>query len=172
MMADVMLEIKEREKVVRCPQASGYTEILRVYGNPLSSTFKENYISSIELPFPLYGEWEGQPKLSRLLMHKLVIPSLYDALKEILELVGEEKLHEDGWDKLGDAWSVRKKKDGTQLSCHSWGIAIDLNPLLAPWLKKSKQPKVIVDAFEKRGWTWGGRWKNLDGMHFQAASNY
>jgi hypothetical protein len=169
-MADVMIEVQKREGV-KCPMADGIDEINKVYGDATSPDFRSKLIM-IDLPFPLVGEWFGEPVITRLLLHPLIKVSFLDVMGEIVDLIGEEKLMEQKWNRLGDAYSYRKKKGGSELSCHSWGIAIDLNPLLSPWLKKSNQPKVIVDAFERRGWTWGGRWRNLDGMHFQAASGY
>lgn len=171
-MVDVRLEIEMRQEALKmCPRVEGLDEINKVYGDAKDPGFRSKLIS-ITLPFSLRGEWFGEPVIKTLLLHPLIKDSLLDSLQEILDLVGEEKLGEQKWNRLGDAYTYRKKKGGQELSCHSWGIAIDLNPLLAPWMKKSNQPKVIVDAFEKRGWTWGGRWRNLDGMHFQAAFGY
>ena len=171
-MGDVQVEIATRQQTLRmCPTVDGVDEINKVYGDARDPDFKSRLVS-IPLPYPFIGEWYGSPIISNLLLHPLIKDSLLDVLQEILDLVGEEKLSEQKWNRLGDAYSFRKKKGGSELSCHSWGIAVDLNPLLAPWGKKPNQPKVIVDAFEKRGWTWGGRWRNLDGMHFQAASGY
>lgn len=74
---------------------------------------------------------------------------------------------------------------GTRASHHSSGRAIDLNPALNPFIKGSLvlPPSAIYDperagtitpasapvrAFEKRGWTWGGRWTTrLDYHHFE-----
>ena len=75
------------------------------------------------------------------------------------------------------------------LSWHSYGRAIDINPLLNPYVKGSmvlpeeakqysnrstRTPGVIqpwdpcVAAFESRGWTWGGRWTDrTDYHHFE-----
>jgi hypothetical protein len=65
--------------------------------------------------------------------------------------------------------------DGTQqLSAHSFGIAIDLNPKLADYWRWSRRerwghpmPRVIVDAFEAEGFIWGGAWSHYDSMHFE-----
>lgn len=73
--------------------------------------------------------------------------------------------------------------DGTnKLSDHAYGKAIDINPYLNPWVgKKGKSTRpyrpeqpgtitgegVVVQAFKKRGWSWGGSWKNSkDYQHF------
>ncbi len=74
-------------------------------------------------------------------------------------------------------------------SNHSWGRAIDINPLTNPYVKgdkvlppagrryldRSKAFKgsilangFVVREFERAGWTWGGRWPDRqDYQHFE-----
>ncbi|MFL5797973.1 MAG: M15 family metallopeptidase [Actinomycetota bacterium] len=55
------------------------------------------------------------------------------------------------------------------VSHHSWGVAIDLN--VAENLRgrvPTMDPRVVA-AFERWGFTWGGRWIIPDGMHFEFA---
>lgn len=74
-------------------------------------------------------------------------------------------------------------------SNHSWGRAIDINPLTNPYVKGSKvlppegrryldrtrefkgsilKNGYVVQEFEKAGWTWGGRWPDRqDYQHFE-----
>jgi hypothetical protein len=74
-------------------------------------------------------------------------------------------------------------------SNHSWGRAIDINPLTNPYVKGDKvlppagrryldrtrefpgsilKDSFIVQEFEKAGWTWGGRWPDRqDYQHFE-----
>lgn len=72
-----------------------------------------------------------------------------------------------------------------RLSKHSYGTAIDINPLLNPYYpadgtvhpKNGKyEPNIpgtlsldneVVKLFESMGWEWGGRWKNKDWQHFE-----
>jgi hypothetical protein len=76
-----------------------------------------------------------------------------------------------------------------KFSNHSWGRAVDINPLTNPYVKgrtvlppAGKQyldrthaypgsildKSQIVKEFESRGWTWGGRWTDLkDYQHFE-----
>lgn len=78
-------------------------------------------------------------------------------------------------------------------SKHSYGVAIDINPLYNPYVSGSrveppegikyvdrnrKVPGMIVrgdtcyNAFIKRGWVWGGEWKNIkDYQHFEKNIN-
>lgn len=53
------------------------------------------------------------------------------------------------------------------VSKHSWGTAIDLN---AAWNGLGKEPTLspeFVKCFTDAGFTWGGTFKRLDGMHFE-----
>jgi hypothetical protein len=74
-------------------------------------------------------------------------------------------------------------------SNHSWGRAIDINPLTNPYVKGDKvlppagrayldrtrtfpgsilKNGFVVREFEKAGWTWGGRWPDRqDYQHFE-----
>jgi hypothetical protein len=74
-------------------------------------------------------------------------------------------------------------------SNHSWGRAIDINPLTNPYVKGAKvlppagrkyldrtrsfkgsilKDSFIVHQFEEAGWTWGGRWPDRqDYQHFE-----
>lgn len=72
------------------------------------------------------------------------------------------------------------------LSKHSYGFAVDINPIQNPYIKGEKifpqSGKAFIDrtmqhkgmiyegslchlAFEKRGWTWGGLWKDRQDYH-------
>lgn len=83
------------------------------------------------------------------------------------------------------AFNYRKVKGSKVLSAHSYGMAIDINPLQNPHIKGKVirpqsgkyDPKVkgtilrdskLVNEFVKRGWQWGGRWKSSkDYQHFE-----
>ncbi len=87
------------------------------------------------------------------------------------------------------AFNYRKIEGSTSLSKHSYGIAIDINPIENPYIKgKTLSPAAGKDftnrtlprlgmivagdpchkAFTSRGWTWGGNWKTLkDYQHFE-----
>ncbi|WP_425447021.1 M15 family metallopeptidase [Dethiothermospora halolimnae] len=75
------------------------------------------------------------------------------------------------------------------ISKHGYGIAIDINPLINPYVKgdvilpkegkkyiqRDKKVKglitkdsIVYKLFKEKGWTWGGEWKTLkDYQHFQ-----
>jgi hypothetical protein len=62
-----------------------------------------------------------------------------------------------------------------RLSVHSFGAAIDLDTKYAsywrwsggkPW-QANQMPMQIVEAFERHGFIWGGRWYHYDTMHLE-----
>lgn len=68
-----------------------------------------------------------------------------------------------------------------EVSDHSFGSAIDINPLINPWVKAGTKNRnydpaqegtlhafsKVVKIFKKEGWKWGGDWKNSkDWQHF------
>ena len=74
-------------------------------------------------------------------------------------------------------FNYRNIKGTTRLSCHSYGIAIDINVKHAHywrWAKnkdvikyKNAIPYAIVEVFERYGFIWGGYWYHYDTMHFE-----
>lgn len=68
------------------------------------------------------------------------------------------------------SYCYRAMRGGKSLSMHAYGCAIDFdaedNPMGHPG--RIHVDSLIVKAFEREGWTWGGRWTRPDPMHFQA----
>jgi len=69
---------------------------------------------------------------------------------------------------------------GTALtSMHAYGAAIDLNVRYSAYWEwsdkaahglatyKNQIPAAIIQAFERHGFIWGGRWADFDTMHFE-----
>ena len=88
------------------------------------------------------------------------------------------------------AFNCRPLPGSTAWSLHAYGRAIDVNPLLNPYLDRTghlepatagaylnrdrTDPGILhagdpaVRAFTDRGWTWGGSWRNpIDYQHFE-----
>jgi hypothetical protein len=88
-------------------------------------------------------------------------------------------------DNNSSAFNYRYVKGTKKLSAHSYGRAIDINPVQNPHIinrelsssKKNYNPNTlgtiisnsfIVQEFMKRGWKWGGHWRNSkDYQHFE-----
>ena len=74
----------------------------------------------------------------------------------------------------GGCYVYRSKYNDPQLSTHSWGIAIDLNPETnLPGTRGDMHPEVI-EVFQSYGFEWGGNWKRREKnpMHFQWCTGY
>jgi hypothetical protein len=80
----------------------------------------------------------------------------------------------------GGGFNYRYIAGTTQLSNHSFGIAIDICTKYSNYWRWEKQdtttgyinyvnriPLEIVEVFEKHGFIWGGKWYNYDTMHFE-----
>ena len=110
-----------------------------------------------------------------------------------------EKYNGDDFESIEDdntsAFNCRLAEGSTKYSKHSYGKAIDINPLENPYVYKngttshkdsvkyltrissleSAENKAVlipssqaVQIFKKYGWKWGGDWKNIkDYQHFQ-----
>jgi len=160
---------------------NGLIEILNYYGNPdTDNNFKVDQewydanISDYKLPFPLRLAWNVNKIIEYLPLHMKVAESFLDAMKEIGVQVGVQELRKLDMDRTAGTFCFRPVKNGTALSTHSWGMAVDLNSHVAQWGCTNTQLCAIVEVFKRRGWVWGGDWKApyIDEMHLQAARNY
>jgi hypothetical protein len=78
---------------------------------------------------------------------------------------------------IAGTYACRNVADHQQPSMHAYGAAIDLNLAFSQyWLWDqqkhrfawaNRMPREIVDAFERHGFIWGGRWYHYDTMHFE-----
>ncbi len=105
------------------------------------------------------------PILGSVTCHRAMFAPLRRALGR-LERRGLARLVDTG-DFAGCHAPRRIPGSGT-LSLHAWGLAIDLNASENPQGSAPRQDRRLVSAFERAGFTWGGRWPTApDGMHFE-----
>jgi len=79
-------------------------------------------------------------------------------------------------DLWGGCLNVRRMRGGRKYSTHSWGIAVDYDPLHNR-LKWGRDKALFArpeynkwwEFWEKEGWVSLGRTRNFDWMHIQAA---
>ena len=172
----------------------------------LTDNHVELALGSPDTPIPkgrsgvkrVYGafswEWDGNPKDRRVKADPAWIKKnirrfeLHDGRKRRLHrLIGDEfvELFQKACEASGytpkavQTFNPRKirAKEDSDLSYHSWGIAIDFDPRNNPWggVQRSGEPSLMrqnmkfVEIFEESGWTWGGRWRKGKGddMHFE-----
>ncbi len=80
---------------------------------------------------------------------------------------------------MGGTFNWRTISGTTRLSAHSFGIAVDFNSQLGGYWRWSgaapgqaaafdnRYPPELVQAMERYGFIWGGKWHHFDGMHFE-----
>ncbi len=163
----------------------GLDEIVATYGNPdangdlvLDPEFVRDQLVVVDAPYPLRVAWRPEREVTRIQCHRLVAPSLVDALTEIRDYQGVEYLRDNRLDYWGGCFCFRKMVGYDALSVHSWGGSVDICPQIGRFgnLHDAETfPAFIAAAFEARGWSWGGRWRDPwkpDAMHMQACRGY
>lgn len=87
------------------------------------------------------------------------------------------------------AFNFRQMTGSSSISVHGYGRAIDINPMINPYVKETvvlpesgedylnraddikgmiTRGDRVYEAFTSRGWTWGGDWRTLkDYQHFE-----
>jgi hypothetical protein len=80
--------------------------------------------------------------------------------------------------KLAGTFNWRKVAGTERLSNHSFATAIDLNvqkaaywrwqpPAQLETFSRKNWPTELIEAFERHGFIWGGKWWHFDTMHFE-----
>lgn len=146
------------------------TEVSRFYGNPGANQ------TMIVTPYPLYLDWSLATKVERFSIHEKCHDSALRVMGRVLDHYGPEQIHQLGLDQFGGCLAVRKMRNGSAWSMHSWGIAIDWdadrNPLRSTrQTARMARPEYapFLDLWEAEGWVSLGRARNFDWMHVQAA---
>ncbi len=144
----------------------------------------------------------GQMVQGEIMVHMQITQKVVDIFKELFERkfpIHSVKLIQefDGNDVLSmeannsSAFNYRKIANTDKISMHSYGLAIDINPLQNPYFRcdnqtiSSIQPsggkdfldrtniqpgmvESVVSLFTDRGFNWGGDWTSLkDYQHFE-----
>jgi len=112
------------------------------------------------------------PILGRVRCHRLMLPQLARALREIqlrhlAGLIDVNDFHSAGGCFMARTimWDPKNPP-----SMHAWGLAIDINVRENPYGARPTQDPRIVGIFKRWGFRWGGDWDTPDGMHFELAS--
>jgi hypothetical protein len=161
------LELKEiPQDSSRAPKRPrNYSEVKSIFGDPLSSGWSKANLAFCEVAptlkaFPIKKDSSARG----FYCHKLLVSVFQKVFEEIVlsGLTDEIKTFEG-------CFNIRKiRGSSTNMSLHSWAIAIDLNYKGNELgnAKPEMDPRVIA-VFEKYGFYWGGKFKRRDGMHFE-----
>ena len=97
-----------------------------------------------------------------------------DIFWNILNVYGLENINALGINLFGGCFNYRQMRGGSSWSRHSWGTAIDLDPVRNQLHETKKTARFarreyqeMIDIFEAHGWLSLGRLKNYDWMHFE-----
>jgi hypothetical protein len=111
-------------------------------------------------------KYEGKPVRS-IRCHRLVADSLLAAITEIAATPARWILAE-----YAGCYNVRPMRNGSRLSKHAWGIAVDFAPatngLRTHWPRAANMPIEAMEAFARQGWLSAGAFWSSDAMHFEA----
>lgn len=127
----------------------------------------------VKPPYRMKWSWAGE--VATITVHRRCAESLLRALEGIARHYGSQAAIERARMHLcGGAFNFRLMRGGSNLSVHSWGAAIDLDPERNGLGRRYAEslgmmPMAVVEIFAGEGWEWGGRWSRPDAMHFQAA---
>ena len=136
-------------------------------------TVAVKYADGTVAPDPAWVEenirTEEVPILGSVTCHKVMLPQLRGALREVVARGLAEKVHADEY--AGCYYPRFIGHDPARgLSLHTWGIAVDLN---VPGNQRGTAGEIdrdVVAAFKRWGFAWGGDWDYTDPMHFELAA--
>jgi hypothetical protein len=140
------------------------------FGDPRKSDFQSKYMTTIAPPFQMY--YDKHP-LKGINVNKKVATSLLRVFTDIFDQCGhdQKKIDAIGLSAYGGCYNFRPVRGSSNLSNHAFAAAIDLDPERNPLRGKSRWNPIVVNAFKKEGWLWGGDYKGRkDPMHFEAVS--
>jgi hypothetical protein len=105
------------------------------------------------------------PLLGRVTCHRDVIEPLTTALGAIDAAGHGDRIDPSRY--AGCFTPRRIRVDGTRLSHHAWGIAVDVNVDLSLPGGGEVPHDAVIRAFEDAGFVWGGRFLTPDNHHFE-----
>lgn len=149
------------------------SELTRFYGDAGGA---QCTAGKVRLPFPMKIAWNKRQRINSFSCHELVAQSAEDCYRRIASEYSPEDISRLGFDLFGGCYNYRKKRGGSTLSTHAWGISIDTDPERnrLKWgsdraLLASQDCLGFWRIWEDAGWVSLGRARNYDWMHVQAA---
>ncbi len=147
-----------------------------------------------------YIDYNDEPQQGSVIVNKVIAEDVKEIFEELYEARYPIERIEPVANYKGDddasmvanntsAFNYRVIAGTDRLSNHAWGLAIDINPLVNPWVTSSgnvypvegtvyadrsleekgmiKRGDACYNAFTSRGFNWGGDWNNSkDYQHF------
>jgi hypothetical protein len=145
--------------------------LIAFYGDPRLPSFETANLVVVKPPWQMTYE---DVRITGIRIHRKCSDSLSAVLADIAAQVGNDwsKLP-PGAVKFSGSYNFRPIRGSSRLSCHAFGAAIDMdaeaNPMNTTGDLGTMSP-IVIDAFKRQGWFWGGDFKTRqDPMHFEAA---
>lgn len=203
---------KTEEVIVNYAKGFYYKPISNDLKNKITGiSYKENeFIDYTDLRYVhvLYNDFNGATQNGELIVNVQVAEDIMGIFKELYdnnykiekiklidEYNGDDELSME--DNNTSAFNFRKIDGQDTISDHSYGIAVDINPLYNPYVRngfgdrdvlpingsdyadrtknfdyKIVKYDVCYNAFAARGWKWGGDWESpKDYQHFYKELN-
>lgn len=169
------------------------------YGEDCNVPYEELRYVSV-----LYWGFDHQPQVGELIVNKAIAEDVIEIFSELYEakypiermVLVDEYAADDNTSMAANnssAFNYRVIEGTNRISKHSYGLAIDINPLYNPYVHTVDGERVVTpvegakyedrsldcpyyihaedicyQAFINRGFTWGGDWKDQkDYQHFQ-----
>ena len=112
------------------------------------------------------------PIIGPITCHRAIVEHLRAALTEIEQAGLAGLINVADTRRSGGCFNGREVRtisgvNGHNLSRHSWGAAVDINPSANRFGATPNMDPRIVDVFRRQGFAWGGTWAVPDGMHFE-----
>ena len=146
---------------------SGLPEIIATFGDIHDPKFEVKHIVLFDFPYPMRY---GGKIVTRSRCHRLLVDNFVAVFKDIQA----EGLVDPWANDYSGIYAVRPIRGFPRFpSCHSWGIAIDLEVDTNKLGTTGNMHPGVVAIFEKHGFFWGGNFiHRKDPMHYQFARNY
>jgi hypothetical protein len=112
------------------------------------------------------------PIIGTITCNRTIAPALAGALQEVADRGLAGAIDVGDTRRSGGCYNprlIRGGDSGGNLSRHSWGIAIDINPSQNTFGGRVRMDHRVVEIFRRWGFAWGGTWVRPDGMHFEWA---
>ncbi len=130
----------------------------------------------VDLPFAFPLAWDATQRLLRFSCHQMVEKPLEMIFAEAAKHYGEQEFRRLRLDQFGGCFNYRKKRGGSSLSTHAWGVAVDLDPAGNGLRVSRPKARFSGEAYvpfwkivEAQGAVSLGRVRDFDWMHFQFA---
>lgn len=143
----------------------------KFYGDFHSKGWQETNLVHMQPPFHMF--YDKQPLTHGILVHKLIVPALTLVFNEIWDKCNHDQKAVDatGASDFGGCFNIRAISGSNSWSNHSWACALDLSPGSNGFNMKPTIGNIVVAAFKRQGFIWGGDYKGRkDAMHFEAVS--